>query len=370
MASGPGAAHTDDVLVKVAFVYAGGRLGRDAQGPSDFFYGARELARRPAWDVRLVESDRHPADPLTGLLAGRLLRRLVPPRTTADWLARSRRLLPELRGCDAVVATTTELSFGLALWKSWGLLPPPLVGILCGAVNYPIGSGLRRGMAAKLLSSLHPVLFAEAEKAELLHRFGQREISIGWFGVDEEFWTPPSAPATRRGVLAVGNDGRRDYTTLVQAARDLPDETFCIITRLEAPAELPANVEWRRGDWREQAVSDEDLRELYRAAACVVVPLAESPQPSGQSVAMQAMMCGAPVVHTKTAGWWGADAIRDGHEVRLVPPADSTALAAAVNEVLADGGPSDARETLVASAWTSKGFSERLRFALESALQA
>jgi glycosyltransferase involved in cell wall biosynthesis len=350
----------DPSRLKVAFVYAGGRLGRDAQGPSDFFYGARELARRPGWDVRLVESDRHPADPLTGLLAGCLLRRLVPPRTTADWLARSRRLLPELRGCDAVVATTTELSFGLALWKSWGFLQLPLVGILCGAVNYPIGSGLRRGLTAKLLSGLHPVLFAEAEKAELLHRFGPRKISVGWFGVDEEFWTPPSAPASRRGVLAVGNDGRRDYNTLVKAARSLPDESFRIISRLEPPAELPANVEWRRGDWREQAVSDEDLRELYRAAACVVVPLSESPQPSGQSVAMQAMMCGAPVVHTKTAGWWGADVIRDGHEVRLVPPADSTALAAAIGTILRSPLPGNSTKALLEARWTAAGFADRV----------
>jgi glycosyltransferase involved in cell wall biosynthesis len=194
----------------------------------------------------------------------------------------------------------------------------------------------------------------------LLHRFGPREISVGWFGVDEEFWTPPSAPASRRGVLAVGNDGRRDYNTLVQAARSLPDESFRIITRLEPPAELPANVEWRRGDWREQAVSDEDLRELYRAAACVVVPLSESPQPSGQSVAMQAMMCGAPVVHTKTAGWWGADVIRDGHEVRLVPPADSTALAAAIGTILRSPLPGNSTKALLEARWTAAGFADRV----------
>lgn len=352
--------------MKVAFVYVGGRLGRDAQGPSDFFYGARELAQRPGWDVRLVESDRHPADPLTGLLAGRLLRRLVPPRTTADWLARSRRLLPELRGCDTVVATTTELSFGLALWKSWGFLQPPLVGILCGAVNYPIGSGLRRGLAARLLSGLHPVLFAEAEKAELLHRFGPREISVGWFGVDENFWTPPSAPATRRGVLAVGNDGRRDYNTLVQAARALPDETFRIITRLEPPVELPANVEWSRGDWREQAVSDEELRELYRSATCVVVPLLESPQPSGQSVAMQAMMCGAPVVHTRTAGWWGAEVIRDGEHIVLVEPRSPSSLEAGIGKALSDGMVrNSARSVLLSEQWTTKGFAERISAIVE-----
>ncbi|MFM8457881.1 MAG: hypothetical protein ACKOB0_02895, partial [Chthoniobacterales bacterium] len=72
--------------MKLAYVYAGGRLGRDARGPSDFFYGAHELSRRSGWDVRMVELDQRPADVLTGLLAGRLLRRYLPPRTSADWI--------------------------------------------------------------------------------------------------------------------------------------------------------------------------------------------------------------------------------------------------------------------------------------------
>lgn len=356
--------------MKVAFVYAGGRLGRDAQGPSDFFYGARELAHRSGWDLQLVETGPRPADPLTGLLAGRLLRRLVPPRTSADWIARSRRILRQLQGCDAVVATSTELSFGLAWWKLMGRVPPPLVGILCGAVNYPIGPELRRRLTAKLLSVMQPVLFADPEKAELSRRFGLApgSIAVGWFGVDEHFWTPSANSAGRRGVLAVGNDGRRDYTTLVAAARRLPDWPFTVLTKLEAPAALPPNVTWRRGDWREQAVSDDDLRSLYRSAACVVVPLLESPQPSGQSVAMQAMMCGAPVVHTKTSGWWGADVIRDGKEVLLTPPADPSALAAEIRSVTSNGVSGRSREALLAAGWTAAGFAERIGSLTEKSL--
>ncbi len=348
--------------MKIAFVYSGGRLGRDAQGPSDFFYGARELARRPGWDVSLVEADGDPADVATGLIAGRLLRRYVPPRTTADWLARSRRLLGQLKACDVVVATSTELSFGLAFWKSLGQLPVPLVGILCGVVNYPMRRGARQRLTARLLTLMHPVLFAAAEKEELVHRFGLTDDHpcVGWFGVDEKFWVPPAAPAARRGVLAVGNDGRRDYETLLGAARQQPDEEFTILTKREGPAGVPGNVCWRRGDWREDAVTDEDLRRLYQTAACVVVPLHESIQPSGQSVAMQAMMCGAPVVHSVTKGWWGGDVVRDGREVVLVPPGETAPLAAGIKRCLADHSLSAGREALLAAQWTSKGFAERL----------
>ncbi|MFM7375127.1 MAG: glycosyltransferase, partial [Chthoniobacterales bacterium] len=313
--------------MKLAYVYAGGRLGRDAQGPSEFFYGAHELSRRSGWYVRMVELDQLPADPLTGIFAGRLFRRYLPPRTSADWVARCRRALPQLRNCEVIVSTSTEASFGLVFWKSLGLLKPRLIGILCGAVNYPIGSGIRRKWTASLLARMQPVLFADSEKEELSRRFAiaPENIAVGWFGVDHNFWQPPAEARTRSGVLAVGNDGRRDYATLLECARMLPQISFTVITRISAPNDLPANVKWRRGDWSKQVVSDLELRELYQRAACVVVPLKESLQPSGQSVAMQAMMCGAPVVHTKTLGWWGAEVIRDDQEVLLVPPADAPA---------------------------------------------
>jgi glycosyltransferase involved in cell wall biosynthesis len=357
-------------MVKVAFVYAGGRHLRGTDGPSDFFYGARELSSRLGWSVDCLELDSDPVDPLTGLIAGRLLGKLVPPRTSAAWIARTRRLLPKLEGYDVVVATATEISFGLALWKELGLFKKPLVGILCGAVNFPIGSNLRKAITAHLMRRMHAVLFADSEEAEIRRRFKPEALGIesGWFGVDDTFWIPPSTDGNRSGVLAVGNDGRRDYATLVEAARILPKINLTVITRLDAPDNLPTNVHWRRGDWKENAVSDEGLRELYQTAACVVVPLKESLQPSGQSVAMQAMMCGAPVVITKTAGWWGSDVIRDGNEVTLVSPENAEELAKAIQASVSTVSVHAGRKALIAAKWTGHGFAERLAVFIERAV--
>jgi glycosyltransferase involved in cell wall biosynthesis len=119
-------------------------------------------------------------------------------------------------------------------------------------------------------------------------------------------------------------------------------------------------VEYIRGDWTTVAVSDETLREFYRAAACVVVPLKESIQPSGQSVAMQAMMCGAPVVMTRTAGWWGAEVLRSGEHLREVTPENPEALAAAISRTLASRPGHHARQALLAADWTTKGFAQRI----------
>jgi glycosyltransferase involved in cell wall biosynthesis len=274
-----------------------------------------------------------------------------------------------LRDADVVVATATEISFGLAFWKSLGMMQKPLAGILCGAVNYPIASEIRRKFIGSLIKNFQPVLFADSELPEIERRFGLPSglVSVGWFGVDEHFWTLPEDGVRREGVLAVGNDSRRDFLTLVEAAKFLPETRFTVITRREKPHILPSNVEWRRGDWKEAPVTDEELRALYQQAACVVVPREECIQPSGQSVAMQAMMCGAPVVHTKTAGWWGAGLVRDRIDVELVAPRDSDAMARAIKKSLQTHKKNRARESLLAHAWTASGFAQRISKVIESA---
>ncbi len=123
---------------------------------------------------------------------------------------------------------------------------------------------------------------------------------------------------------------------LLQLARRM-GERFVVVTRQNL-GELPPNVEQMRGDWHAQALSDAGLRKLYQEAMLVVTPLQDSVQPSGQSVCLQAMACGKPVVLTRTTGLWSQEMMRDGENVLLVPPGDLTALQQAVSSLLADPG--------------------------------
>ncbi len=120
------------------------------------------------------------------------------------------------------------------------------------------------------------------------------------------------------------------------AAAPQIDAEVTVLTRHPAPAVLPGNVRWQPADWHRRLLSDAEVREAFRSAAVVVVPVKDVPQPSGQSVTLQASACGRPVVLTRTRGLWDPEALRDGENVLLVPPADPDALAQAVNRVLAD----------------------------------
>ncbi len=111
-------------------------------------------------------------------------------------------------------------------------------------------------------------------------------------------------------------------------------------------------------------LTDDEVRDLYGGAAAVVVPTKDVPQPSGQSVTLQAMACARPVVLTRTRGLWAPESLRDGQNVVLTAPADSEALARSVRFLLDDERRASAigtsaRDTVLSEA-TVEEYADRL----------
>lgn len=317
-----------------------GRIARLAEvergaAPTEFFYGAIEMARA-GHEVAHFEVD--PAAP-SGL-AERVIGRLWPASTRPvkmepTTIAQVWRLAGQLNRADCLVATGGNIAFALAALARIGVIRKPIVGIQCGVLNFQ-HSAWRRRLSGALLRRMHTHLFGEAELAPMRQSFDLPAdvISVNIFGVDTNFWRPD--PATPRDiVLAIGNDGRRDFDTLVAAAKDIAAPVH-IVTKLPLPEPLPPDVTHHRGSWHGTELSDERIRELYQRARVVVVPLRPSNQPSGQSVTLQAMACGCPVVLTETEGLWSREQIIDRENIVLVPPGDSEKLAAAINQLFAD----------------------------------
>jgi glycosyltransferase involved in cell wall biosynthesis len=322
--------------VRIAFVYAGGRESRwrDALAgkvPTDFFYGAVELAKA-GHDVACIDAPT-PTRSLLAAAYNALLDWRTPVRTRGEHIAAIAAILPRLTGVDAIVAASTSHANALALWKGLGRVRAPIAGIHCGHVNFQL-SGARRRSTARALKAQEVVLFAEAEREETIRQFhiDDRKIHANPFGVDVNFWTP--SEEEREFILSVGNDGRRDYATLLGAVEGV-NVPVRILTARELPA-LPANVTHLQGSWHSPAVTDGELRDLYRRARIVVVPLADSLQPSGQSVALQAMACGRPVIMTRTRGLWIADDFASGREILLVEPSSPSPLRKAIEDLIAD----------------------------------
>ena len=354
--------------MRVAFLYAAGRAARLAavqagRAPSEFFYGALELAAQGC-AVEHFEVDPATAPPAAHALGRGLPRSLLPVKTSAPLIAAVGRICSRWREFDCLIATAGNLAHAAAFWRRAGRLRVPIIGIQSGTLDYRHG-WWRRRFSAALLRQTHTMLFGDAE-LEPFRRFFSLPaggVSVNHFGVDTDFWQPVLAGACEDYVLSVGNDGRRDYATLLAAAPAI-GAPIRIVTQQELPGPLPPNVTVIRGNWREASVSDEDLRELYRGAACVVVPVVDTLQPSGQSVTLQAMACGKAVVLSRFPGLWSARQARDGENVLLAAVGDPADLAAKTRALLENPARAAslgaAASAMVRKEATIEGYARRL----------
>ena len=140
------------------------------------------------------------------------------------------------------------------------------------------------------------------------------------FGVDIDFWANEKNQLTKttNSVLFIGNDLHRDYLFLNTLVNAMPNINFTIITsRLSKSNISLKNVELINGHWHSNEVTDLDIKKYYNNSAITIIPLKNTFQPSGQSVALQSMACGTPVIVTDTVGFWDSRLIHKKHLFKL-----------------------------------------------------
>ena len=158
---------------------------------------------------------------------------------------------------------------------------------------------------------------------------------------DVRFFDPASAaqtpPAASRYILAIGDDVSRDFGTLLRAcAADAPlgrlleaQDLRCVIHTGRELGTLPARVVHSNG-----RLSHLDLRDLYRHAAAVVLPLFDLVHAGGINSLVEAMAMSRPIVISRSRGI--LDYIRDGGTALTVAPGNSEELGAAVARLVFD----------------------------------
>ena len=148
------------------------------------------------------------------------------------------------------------------------------------------------------------------------------------FAIDESFFRP--LPAADGGyVLAVGDDAGRDYECLFAACQAASWRLVLRANRLPPiPDELRGRVTVL------DRVSYVELRELYAAAAVVIIPLQPMDSPSGITALFEGLAMGRPVVASRISST--QDIVRDGENGLHVPPRDPAALRAAVDALMDD----------------------------------
>ncbi|MEL7369454.1 MAG: glycosyltransferase family 4 protein [Myxococcota bacterium] len=147
------------------------------------------------------------------------------------------------------------------------------------------------------LQKLAGVIALDPSNADALETVLPDRVFTMTLGIDDDFWSPPSAPVARqRRILFVGNH-LRDFALLEAAVRYFAPKG--VPFDLVVPPKRQAEV----GRWPNVRVfcriPDEQLRDLFQQARAFFLPLTGG---SANNAVLQAMACGLPIVATDLPG--------------------------------------------------------------------
>jgi len=163
------------------------------------------------------------------------------------------------------------------------------------------------------------VFLSEGEMNYAIKKFSKykQKFFLLPFAVDTEIWNMKEA--TNDGVLFVGNDGFRDYEMVERIINSFPKVKFTIVSENINEDNLKHNnYIIFKGSWGHPAVSDIELSKLYSQSKVTIIPLKDSLQPSGQSVALQSLACGTPVIISLTDGFWDWKNFKNKENIHFV----------------------------------------------------
>lgn len=225
--------------------------------------------------------------------------------------------------------------------------PPPRLVVTAHNINRP-----RARIAFRFFDTLSHVsawLAPSPVQAAYLRSLGVPDemVSVPPEQTDTRFFTPAFAPQTypsawgapdrsrRPLIVSVGLE-QRDYRTLAAATADMDVDVKisgfsrdAVALSSALPATLPPNMSRQFYEWP-------DLRELYRQANLVVVPLFPNRYVAGVNAMLEGLAVEKPVIITRTEGMGAYLEPPDAHgEICLpVPPQNPAALRSAIEHLL------------------------------------
>ncbi len=201
------------------------------------------------------------------------------------------------------------------------------VVIVMGMLNNSGNNGLVkffRNLILKLFIKLNDKFIflgiGEFEKAK--ENFKQNNKFVFFpFCIDSSFWKSKEKykSSTRKKILFIGNDGNREFKKAIEIAKVMKDNEFLFVTsNKEVNSIEMENVEVISGNWNKSLLTDAEIRDIYEQSKVTILPLKNTLQPSGQSVTLQSMSCGVPVIISSTIGFWDNDKFKnDYHLIKL-----------------------------------------------------
>lgn len=181
-----------------------------------------------------------------------------------------------------------------------------VMGLFSRTPKYKILELIQKLYLILILKNIDKFIFlsiGEYEFANNNFKKYQHKFNFLPFAVDLDIWKIGNN-TFKKYILFVGNDGHRDFKLAEEVSKMLPQQDFVFVSEEIDGTNLINNSKIINGSWGNPKVTDTELREIYQNALITIIPLKNSLQPSGQSVTLQSIACGTPVLISHTDGFW------------------------------------------------------------------
>ena len=192
------------------------------------------------------------------------------------------------------------------------------VVIVMGMLNNDSGSKLILKLQSMFLrifirSNNYFIFLGNGEYSDAVTKYPEYKHKFVFlpFCINIDFWDGEEkydSTDKEKTILFIGNDGNREYKKIIKIAELLPDLNFTFVTSQIKNQEINLkNVNLLEGNWNKSLFSDAEIKLIYKNSLLTLLPLKNTLQPSGQSVALQSMSMGVPVMISNSIGFWDSD---------------------------------------------------------------
>ena len=218
-----------------------------------------------------------------------------------------------------------------------------VMGLYSKKLKYPLFKKIHQLLIKILIRYIDNVFFlgiGELEIARTIHKNDSKLIFFP-FSIDTEFWSDQGQVSIgdKNDIIFVGNDGSRDVELLTNLAEKLNNYNFIFVSNIPNLQKVNMkNVELYSGKWGDGRITDTELKGLYLNSKISIIPLKETSQPSGQSVALQSMSLGIPVLISRTKGFWDPETILENKDIFFIDESSVEAWKKKIEQILEDKG--------------------------------
>ena len=317
--------------IDYVFVYFNARKKRINEGkdsPEEFFYGYQYIKNK-GYEVAIVEFGGK-VNPVINLLLNNFQKIFIKIfKFQYDFSGiLYKDSLNTIKLSKNLILTNTRIGHSLIpyiiynkLFKKDTEFSVFAMGMFNSSSNNKIILRIHKYLHSMLLYFIDNLIFiGQKEYKNSLENFKNQKSKIKFIplGIDNKFcntkYEKKDGP-----LLFIGNDSNRDFDFLEKLVNQLSNKKFIVVSEhTDGRFKNLENVEILKGSWNKNILDDESIKNLYSQSKLTIIPLKNSLQPSGQSVALQSMSMNTPVIITQTDGFWDVENFKHKENIYFI----------------------------------------------------